>query len=401
MRMYMLTLVSLLLLIAIPDTFFYLKLKRRDSHPFYIVMHLIPAVIFTVLFLYIKFGLESMHNFRVVVAVMWLFFFFLLIYLSKLIHAFFYVLEYIYKKITGHESIYFYIARIGLNTYIVAAMLISAYITPRRFDVTHIQIPIKGLPAAFDGYRIVQISDLHLGSWNFKHKKLYPVLKLVNEQNPDIIVFSGDMVNNFADETASWQPYFAQLKAPYGKFAVMGNHDYGDYTDWKNDSLRADNSQRIRDAIKDFGFTLLLNEHVYLKCGSSDSLLLLGVENWNKDKKANYSDLEKALRNTSPKEPKILLTHDPSQWEPEVLKHKDIVLTLSGHTHAGQLGIQIGKRLISPAEFVFKYWVGLYQIDNQYLYVNRGIGYIGLPMYISVRPEITVIELKTAGKSKQ
>ena len=395
MRMYMLTLVSFLLLIAIPDTFFYLKLKRRDSHPFYIVMHLIPAVIFTVLFLYIKFGLESMHNFRVVVAVMWLFFFFLLIYLSKLIHAFFYVLQYFYRKITGHGSIYFYIARIGTNVYVVTAMLISTYITPRYFDVTHVQVPVSGLPAAFDGYRIVQISDLHLGSWNFKYNKLDPVIKLVNEQKPDIIVFTGDMVNNFADETAGWQPYFARMKARYGKYAILGNHDYGDYTDWKTDSLRKDNRLRIANAIRDFGFTLLQNEHTYLKC-DTDSLMLLGVGNWNKDKKANYSDLPKALCNSSPKEPKILMTHDPSQWDAEVHNHKDIALTLSGHTHAGQLGIQIGKRLISPAAFIFKQWVGLYHADNQFIYVNRGIGYIGLPMYLSVRPEITVIELKTA-----
>ena len=397
--MYMLTLVSLLLLIAIPDAFFYLKLKRRDSHPFYIVMHLIPALIFTILFLYIKIGLESMHNFRVVVAIMWLFFFFLLIYLSKLIHAFFYVLEYIFKKITGRGSIYFYIARIGLNVYIVAVMLISAYITPRNFDVTHVQIPIAGLPSSFDGYRIVQISDIHLGSWNRKFAKLEPVIKLVNEQKPDIIVFTGDMVNNFAEETTGWRPYFMQLKARSGKYAVLGNHDYGDYTNWKNDSSRYENRRHISKAINNFGFSLLQNEHIYLK-RDSDSLTLVGVGNWSKDKKANYSDLAKALQNTDPKAPKILISHDPSQWEPEVLEHKDIALTLSGHTHAGQLGVKFGKHLFSPAAFVFKYWSGIYNIDNQYLYVNRGIGYIGLPMYMGVRPEITVIELKAVPKVK-
>ena len=392
MRMYLLSLVSLLLLIAIPDTFFYLKLKRRDSHPFYIALHLIPALIFSGLFLYIKFGLENMHNFRIVVAVMWLFFFFLLIYLSKLIHAVFFVIEYIYKKITGSESIYFYIARIGLNVYVVAVMLISAYITPRNFEVTHIQIPIAGLPASFDGYRIVQLSDIHLGSWNHKFHKLYSVVKLVNEQQPDIIVFTGDMVNNFAEEATGWRPYFLKLKARYGKYAILGNHDYGDYTNWKNDSLRSENNRHIRQAITNFGFRLLLNEHVYLTC-DSDSIMLAGVENPGNSKRANYSDLNKALRAANPKVPEILLMHDPSQWDNEVLHHTNIALTLSGHTHAGQLGIKIGKRLFSPSAFVFKYWAGLYKVDNQLLYVNRGIGYIGLPMYIGVQPEITVIEL--------
>jgi len=393
MRMYMLTLICLLLLIAIPDTFFYLKLKRRDSHPFYIVLHLFPALIFTGLFLYIKFGLESMQNFRIVVAIMWLFFFFLLIYLSKLIHAVFFSLEYIYKKVFKRENIYFNIVRIGLNVYVVAVMLIGAYITPRNFDVTHIQVPIRGLPASFNGYRIVQLSDIHLGSWNHKFHKLETVIKLVNEQKPDIIVFTGDMVNNFAEETSSWQPYFLQLKARDGKYAILGNHDYGDYTSWKNDSVRARNRKDIRQSIENFGFRLLLNEHIYLKC-DSDSILLVGVENYGSSKRANYSNLNKALANINTKAPKILLTHDPSQWDPEVHQHKDIALTLSGHTHAGQLGIWIGKRLFSPAALVFKYWAGLYVVDNQYLYVNRGIGYIGLPMYVGVRPEITVIELK-------
>ncbi|MEI6754618.1 MAG: metallophosphoesterase [Paludibacter sp.] len=399
MRMYMLTLVSLLLLIAIPDTFFYLKLKRKDSHPFYIVLHLIPALVFAGLFMYIKLGLESMHNFRIVVAVMWLFFFFLLIYLSKLIHAFFYVLEYAFKKITGRGSIYFYIARIAMNVYLVAVMLISAYITPRNFDVTHVEVPIKGLPAAFNNYRIVQISDIHLGSWNKKFDKLQPVIKLVNEQQPDIIIFSGDMVNNFGEEAVGWKPYFRKLKARYGMYAVLGNHDYGDYNDWKNDSMRTENRQSICRSITDFGFKLLQNEHIYLR-SDSDSLTLVGLGNWSKSNLSNYSDLAKALQNTPPKAPKILIAHDPSQWEPEVIEHKDIALTLSGHTHAGQLGIKFGKHLFSPAAFVFKYWSGLYNVDNQYIYVNRGIGYIGLPMYIGVRPEITVIVLKAAPKVK-
>ena len=392
--MYMMTLVSLLLLIAIPDIFFYLKLKRQDSHPFYIIVHIIPAIIFAGLFLYIKLSLDSMHNFRVVVVIMWFFFFFLLLYLSKLIHAVFYTLEYLYKKITGRESIYFYITRVGLNVYIIALMIISAYITPKNFEVTHIQIPIVGLPMSFDRYKIVQISDIHLGSWNHKFQKLEPVIRLVNKQNPDIIVFTGDMVNNFAEEASGWQPYFSQLKSRNGKYAILGNHDYGDYTSWKNDSLKSENKRKIQHIITDFGFKLLLNEHITLK-SNNDSISLLGVENYGNTKLTNYSDLNKALKNVRNKDIKILLSHDPSQWDKEVLNRSNIALTLSGHTHAGQLGIKFGKHLFSPAAFVFKYWAGLYGINNQYIYVNRGIGYIGLPMYIGIQPEITVIELKS------
>ncbi len=393
MKMYTLVLVVLLVMIIIPDIFFYLKLKSKNAKPIYVILHLIPAIFFTALFLYIKFGLETMQNFRVVAWIMWLYFFFLLIYIPKLIHIIFYFLNFLFKKIFKRDSIYFSIIRIVLSVFAVVTMLISAYITPRNFELTYVQVPITNLPAAFDGFKIVQLSDIHLGSWDKKFNKLIPVIKLVNEQNPDIIVFSGDMVNNFAGETEGWKPYFLQLKAKSAKFAVLGNHDYGDYTEWENVEERKKNRLLINQAIRDFGFRLLLNENVYLK-KETDSLLLVGVENWGKSKTARYCDLSKALRGSSPEEPKILISHDPTHWDAEVLGRKDIVLTLAGHTHAAQMGIKIGKRLFSPASFVFKYWSGLYNIDNQYLYVNRGIGYIGLPMMIGVRPEITVIELK-------
>lgn len=392
MKMYTYVLITLLLMIAIPDIYFYLKLKDRNARPIYIILHLIPALFFTSLFLYIKFGLESSRNFRIVAEIMWLYFFFLLIYIPKLIHIFFYFLNFIYKKIFKHDNIYFTVSRIALSVLAVVIMFISAYITPRKFDVIKIQVYIPNLPEAFRGYKIVQISDIHLGSWNKKFNKLKTVIKLVNEQNPDIIVFSGDIVNNFANETQGWQPYFLELKAKSGKYAVLGNHDYGDYTEWKSNKERMENRRLIKQAIRDFGFQLLLNENVYLKKGA-DSILLVGVENWGNTMQSRYSNLNKALSGSIPNTPKILISHDPSQFDPEIVGKKDIVLTLSGHTHAAQLGIKIGGRLFSPAALVFKYWAGLYKVNNQYLYVNRGIGYIGLPMHIGVRPEITVIEL--------
>jgi len=273
-------------------------------------------------------------------------------------------------------------------------MLVSAFITPNNFDVIKVEIQIPNLPKSFDGYRIVQLSDIHLGSWGREYKKMKKVVRLVNLQQPDLIVFTGDMVNNFSAETMGWKPYFLKLEKKSAKFAILGNHDYGDYTDWVSNTSRIQNRIKIKNAISDFGFKLLLNEHVYLK-KAGDSLLLVGVENWGKSKNSRYCDLNKALRGTNPNETKILLTHDPNHWAEEVMGREDIVLTLSGHTHAAQLGIKFGNKLFSPAAFVFKYWVGLYHIDNQYLYVNKGIGYIGLPMQIGVRPEITVIILRS------
>lgn len=393
MKMYTLVLVVLLLMIIIPDVFFYRKLKHKEARPIFIILHLIPAFFFTGLFIYIKLGLEMMHNFRVVAWIMWMYFFFLLIYIPKVIHILFYFLNFLYRKIFKKDNYYFNIIRIVLSVIVVITMLMGAYVTPRKFEVTHVQVIIPNLPVTFEGYKIVQISDIHLGSWNKKFKKLKPVIELVNQQNADIIVFTGDMVNNFAEETEGWRPYFLEMKAKSGKFAVLGNHDYGDYTDWETEEKRTDNKLGISKSIRNFGFRLLLNENIQLKNGT-DSILLVGVENWGKTQEFRYSNLNQALKGSSAVQPKILLSHDPNHWDAEISGKKDIILTLSGHTHAAQLGIKIGKRLFSPASFVFKYWSGLYERNAQYIYVNRGIGYIGLPMQIGVRPEITVIELK-------
>ena len=392
MRMYTLVLVFLLLMIIIPDLFFYRKLKNKEARPIFIILHLIPPVFFSILFIYIKLGLESLHNFRMVAWIMWLYFFFLLIYIPKLIHVLFYFLNFLYEKSSNRKTVYFTIARILLSIFVVISMLIGAYITPRKFEVTHIQLKVPDLPGAFNGYKIVQISDLHLGSWNNKYEKLAPVIQLINQEHADIVVFTGDMVNNFSGETEGWKPYFLQISPQSAKFAVLGNHDYGDYTDWNDETERKENADKIKQSIREFGFELLLNRHVQLKKGN-DSIALIGVENWGKSEKYRCSNLENALKNCPATEFKILLSHDPNHWDAEISGKKDIVLTLSGHTHAAQLGLKIGNKLFSPASFAFKYWSGLYEKNGQYIYVNRGIGYIGLPMQIGVRPEITVIEL--------
>lgn len=395
MKMYTAVLVILLLMIVLSDVFFYFHLKRKESKPIFLILHIVPAIIFAGIFIYIKFGLENSHNFRIIAWIMWIYFFFLMIYISKLLHIIFYFLNYLFQKIKHHDDIYISIARIILTVAVLATMLISAYVTPRNFDVTHVKIEIPGLPPAFENYKIVQLSDIHLGSWNKRYTKIQKVVKLVNEQNPDIIVFTGDMVNNFATETVSWKPYFLELKAKYGKYAILGNHDYGDYTDWNSKVERQKNRNQIKQAIRGFDFRLLLNEHLTLHKGK-DSLVLVGVENWGKSEKYRYSDLKKAMKGIDNKSIKILLTHDPTQFDAEIAGKKDIVLTLSGHTHAGQMGIRFKDKLFSPASLVFKYWSGLYKVNDQYIYVNRGIGYIGLPMFIGVRPEITVIELSAA-----
>lgn len=334
-----------------------------------------------------------MHNFRVVWWIMWLYFFFLLIYIPKLLHIITYFINYLFKRKYQRDLRFLNPFRIIVSSFIVIYMLVSAYVTPSDFEVTRISVPIKDLPSSFDNFKIVQLSDIHLGSWNRDYSKISAIIEIVNKQNADIVVFTGDMVNNFVTETYGWDSCFLLLKARYAKFAVLGNHDYGDYTHWKTEFDRQENKRKIMLAIERFGFTLLLNEHAAVR-KDSDSIIIAGVENWGKTEEYRYSNLEKAITGIADSTNFILLSHDPNQWDAEILGNKNIALTLSGHTHAAQSGIKIAGKLFSPAAFVFKRWAGLYQEENQYLYVNRGVGYIGLPMMMGVRPEITVITLK-------
>lgn len=338
--------------------------------------------------------MENMHNFRVVWWVMWLYFFFFLIYIPKLLHIITYFINYLFKKKYQRDLRFLNPFRIIISSFIVIYMLVSAYITPHDYEVTKVEVPINDLPFAFDGFKIVQLSDIHLGSWNKDPDNFNQIVELVNNQEADMIAFTGDMVNNFATETYGWDSCFQQLQARYAKFAVLGNHDYGDYTHWKTEFDRYENKRRIMLAIERFGFRLLLNENAVVH-KDSDSLIVAGVENWGKSEEYRYSKLEKAVTGITDSTKFILLSHDPNQWDAEILGEENIALTLSGHTHAAQSGIRIAGKLFSPASFVFKRWAGLYQEGNQYLYVNRGVGYIGLPMMMGVRPEITVITLKT------
>lgn len=390
--MYAAVLIILLLIIILTDVFFFFHLKRKEYKPIYLYLHIVPGIIFIIIFLYLKFGVEYSQNFRIIVWVMWLYFFFLTIYITKLIHISFYFFNYLFRKISYHKDIYFNAIRLFFTAFVLSIMIISVYITPRQFEVTHIKVEVPLLPPAFNGYKIVQISDIHLGSWNRNYSKIQKIIGLVNEQKPDIIVFTGDMVNNFATEMKGWKPYFWELSAKDGNYAILGNHDYGDYAKWNSKEQEKENRDLIKQNIREFNFRLLLNENIMLHKGK-DSLLLLGVENWGKTKKHRYSNLDKALKNTDSNTMKILLSHDPNHFDKEVAGKNDIVLTLSGHTHAGQMGIKINNKLYSPVSLIFKYWAGLYKVGKQHIYVNRGIGYIGLPMYIGVRPEITVLEL--------
>jgi predicted MPP superfamily phosphohydrolase len=262
-----------------------------------------------------------------------------------------------------------------------------------NYKVIKYQLSFDDLPEAFDGYTITQISDIHSGSFTNKEKIQYGV-DLINEQKSDLMLFTGDIVNNKADEMDNWIAVFNKLEAKEGKFAILGNHDYGDYMDWKTPQDKIDNFQKVKEIHQKIGFDLLLDEHRYLEKGGQ-KIALVGVENWGKGFN-QAGDLQRASSKIKKEDFKILMSHDPSHWEYKV-KNDDFNyhLTLSGHTHGLQMGIEIpGWLKWSPSQYMYKQWAGLYEEFGRYINVNRGFGYHAFPGRVGVWPEITVIELK-------
>lgn len=283
----------------------------------------------------------------------------------------------------------------------MAGLIYGMYKGKYNFKVLKYQIFFPDLPDDFDGYRITQISDIHSGSFDNREKIEYAV-NLINEQKSDVLLFTGDMVNNKASEMEPWMDVFSRLKANDGVYSVLGNHDYGDYVQWENEEAKAKNLEDLKNIQREMGFQLLLNEHKYLERGSS-KIALVGIENWGAGGFKKAGDLEKASSGLSDDEFKILMSHDPSHWQQQVIDDpKKYHLTLSGHTHGMQFGIEIpGWFQWSPVQWRYKYWAGVYKVKEQFINVNRGFGFLAYPGRIGIWPEITVIELKRGAENVQ
>lgn len=266
-----------------------------------------------------------------------------------------------------------------------------------NFKVLTHTLYFDDLPDAFDGFRVTQISDIHSGSFDAPEKIEYAI-DLINEQETDLLVFTGDIVNTKAEEMDPWISTFKRLKTPaFGKYSVLGNHDYGEYVSWPSEEAKEANFKAIKDIHHKIDFNLLLNEHQFIE-KDGQRLALIGVENWGHNfKKAG--DLAKASEATQKEDFKILLSHDPSHWEYEVKTNEhQYHLTLSGHTHGFQFGIEIpGFLKWSPVQYVYKQWAGIYKEQGRYINVNRGFGFHAYPGRVGIWPEITVIQLKKKG----
>lgn len=283
---------------------------------------------------------------------------------------------------------------LGIAALPFGALLYGMYKGKYNFKVLRYTLEFEDLPDSFDGYQITQISDIHSGSFDDRKKIEYGV-DLINKQKSDLLLFTGDMVNNKTEEMLPWADLFSTLEAKDGKFSVLGNHDYGDYIAWETEASKQRNLQDLKDLQRTMGFDLLLNEHRYLQKGK-DRIALVGVENWGKGGFKKAGDLKKASAQIHPNDFTILMSHDPSHWSEEVLHdEKHYHLTLSGHTHGMQFGIEIpGWVKWSPVKWRYPHWAGIYKELGQFINVNRGFGFLGYPGRVGIWPEITVLTLK-------
>ncbi len=325
---------------------------------------------------------------------------FILVYLPKIVVFIFSILgiiDFHFKRLILKKTTqsYIIINKLGLICAGISFLVIFYGFSFGRYHyrVKKIEILANNIPHSFDGYKILHITDMHLGSYGERYEGIKKAVDLINLQDADIVTFTGDMVNNFADELNLWMYELKRIKAKDAKYSVLGNHDYGHYVKWESHKTKKENVDKLINLQREVGFDVLLDENRILYNGK-DSIVVAGVQNWGKPPFPAIGDLDKAIQGINEKSFIVLLSHDPNHWEEEVLD-KNIELTLSGHTHAMQVGIEMFGIKWSPAKYMYKYWDGLYNKGNKYLNVNRGLGYIAFPGRVGLRPEITVITLRS------
>ena len=382
-----------ILLWLVTDIYFYQAVKLFvDSSAYLWVYWLIDLLLMSgiVAVVFVRRGSRGQQT-----LIAWLMGLMLLAFIPRLFSLPFLLIEDLTRLFRGFPPRALWVSELTLGTAAVLFLIVLFGITRGRhfYRVRRETIYFPDLPEAFDGFSITQITDVHSGSFS-NDAGVQKGLDLVNAQKSEIILFTGDLVNNRATEMDRWIPAFAGLTAPMGKFSVLGNHDYGDYAKWTTPDAKEANLVRLKQVHAEIGFRLLLDEAITLQ-KDGQSITLLGVENWGKGGFHKYGDLKKATADVPDDAFKILMSHDPSHWDAVTLDHhQHIHLTLSGHTHGMQFGIELFGFKWSPIKYVYKQWAGLYRDRGRFLYVNRGFGFIGLKGRIGMWPEVAVITLK-------
>ncbi len=374
--------------------------------------HWVLFILFSIWILIATFNAQAMTDYKNYKYFYFLFGLILLFYLPKLVFSVFLFADdvlllgkWLVSKVTPNlDSVSGEAAPISRSRFLNQVGIITATVPfigaaygmiKGRFDFRVIQRDIKfpELPSDLDGFVIAQISDAHLGSFFDNQKPVERAIEMLNSLKPDILVFTGDLVNNFAAEAEDWVGLFNAITPEIPKYSILGNHDYGDYAKWPSESAKRENLERLKQIHSEMGFTLLLNSHDLIERGAA-RLGILGVENWGVPPFPQHGDVGLAKTGMPAVDLKVLLSHDPSHWDHQIKKeHKDIDLTLSGHTHGMQFGVELGDIKWSPVQYKYPKWAGLYEEYGKYLYVNRGFGYIGFPGRVGIPPEITVLKL--------
>ncbi|MBX2826930.1 MAG: metallophosphoesterase [Flavobacteriaceae bacterium] len=398
--------IFILIYIAI-DVYAFQALRTVTKNQWFYGLYVFISVLLLGMFIYqIEYGSST----RTMTPVrMYTFGFFLAIFGPKLLLVIFMfgedVIRFLvgaFSKLGGNEQGFYMPSRrkfvstiaLGLAAIPFTSLLYGMYRGKYNYKVLKYALEFDDLPDAFDGYTITQISDVHSGSFDNRDKISYGI-DLINEQGSDIIVFTGDLVNNVAEEMTPWKDLFSKLGASDGVYSVLGNHDYGDYVSWETPEAKAKNLQDLKELQRDMGWNLLLNEHRTLE-RKGESIKLIGVENWGAGGFKKAGDLNKACEGVMKGDFKVLLSHDPSHWKEQVKKDdRHFHLTLSGHTHGMQFGIEIpGWIKWSPVKYRYENWAGIYEELGRFINVNRGFGFIGYPGRVGIWPEISVITLK-------
>ena len=380
----------LLFTLLLPDLYIYfVYIVRRTKNTLLRLSYWIPTLLLVILYVYFMYltGDNAMSHHalgigRLAIALM-LFatpktLFMLCSLIGILVHA-------LLKRCPTRP---FTLVGVGLALYSFGCIAYGSFFGITRFEVKEVEYSSPRLPDGFDGYRIVQLSDIHIGSWQGRQKSIQKLVDMANGQKADLIVFTGDLVNQQSHELDAFAPILSRLHAPDGVYSILGNHDYGTYYRWKSPEEESANLDYLLRQEGAMGWTMLNNDHAIVR-HNGDSIALIGVENDGEPPFSQFADLPKAIRGTDGMF-KILLSHNPTHWRREVLPRSDIDLMLAGHTHAMQ-GIFFGHSL---AELKYPEWGGMYTEDGRSLYVNIGIGYVGLPFRFGAWPEITVITLK-------
>lgn len=410
MRIPLIPAIIIILIAVVTDLYIYLDIKRNTTRSKWRLIYAVSAVICWI-FVAVCILLPRRDVSSGIMFQMWGLYAFLTIYFPKLIFTLFSILGGIPRVWKGNTWRIGIWVGLPLAAIIFIAMWWGALFTRNEIEVVNVEISSPKIPNAFDGYRIVQISDLHVGTWGDDTRFISKLCDSINALKPDVIFFTGDIVNR---ETRELQPFLKVLSGLHAKdgiYSVLGNHDYGDYVDWPTQQEKQENLALLKDWEKQIGWRLLNNESVSLvsdrnEVAHPDTIQLIGVENWGEPPFRQYGHLTEAYPlskdsaiNLNDNHYKILLSHNPEHWLREVVKISNIDLTLSGHTHAMQIEVRLGKWKWSPSVFRYALWGGLYDGESKtgekmQIYVNIGAGEVGMPFRIGATPEITLITLK-------